>query len=294
MIVLSSCGDNDDSRGGVKNEKDPDTLVLGFVPSRDAAHLADNVEPLAKRLSEKLDMDVKTTVSININSTVEAMGAEQVHIGFIPAFGYVLANEQYGAEVILKSVRNGKGYYKAQFMVHKDSGINDLEDLQDKIWVFSDRGSTSGYLFPAQHLMTKLDIDSVGELEADFFSEIIEAGSHDTAVISLLEGDADVATSFDHALDNLEADYPDIKDQLKVIEYTVEIPNDTISVSSGISDDLKQRIKEAFLSFNDEQEMIDIMNEVYTWDAIEEAEDAEYEVVKDTYHKFKNIIEEGQ
>lgn len=294
ILVLTACSENDNSKESVKETEDPETLVLGFVPSRDASQLADNVEPLAKRLSEKLDMDVKSTVSVNINATVEAMGANQVHIGFIPAFGYVLANEQYDAEVLLKSVRNGKGYYKAQFMVRKDSGINDLKDLEDKIWVFSDRGSTSGYLFPAQHLMTELGIDSVAEMESDFFSEIIEAGSHDTAVISLLEGDADVATSFDHALDNLEADYPDIKDQIKVIEYTVEIPNDTISVSQDISDDLKQRIKEAFLSFNDEQEMIDIMNEVYTWDAIEEAEDAEYDVVKDTYHKFKNIIEEGQ
>src|SRR5699024_991961 len=195
-------------------------------------------------------------------------------------------------DVILKSIRHGSGSYKAQYVVREDSGIDDLEDLKGKIWTFADKGSTSGYLFPAKHLMDKFDLGSASELETEFFSNVTQAGSHDTAAISVLEGDADVATTFDDVRDNLEEEYPDIKDNLKVIGYTDEIPNDTISVTKEISDDLKQRIKEAFLEFNEEQEMIDIMHEVYTWDAIEEAEDSEYQVVKDTYHEFKDIIEE--
>lgn len=37
--------------------------------------------------------------------------------------------------------------------------------------------------------------------------------------------------------------------------------------------------------------MIEIMNEVYNWDEIDEATDEEYQVVKDTYQKFKDNIE---
>ncbi|MBM7599886.1 phosphonate transport system substrate-binding protein [Virgibacillus halotolerans] len=281
-FMLTACG----------NSSADDKLVMGFVPSQDSENIASSVEPLADRLSEELGIEVEGKVMTNFNSLVEAMGSNQVQIGFIPAFGYVLANEQYDVEVILKSVRNGEGSYKAQYVVREDSGIDSLEDLKGKVWTFADKGSTSGYLFPAKQLMDEFDYDSASDLETDFFSNLIESGGHDTAALSVLNGDADVATTFDDVRENLEEEYPDIKDDLKVIDYTDAIPNDTISVTKELDDDMVKKIKEAFLSFNDDQEMIDIMHEVYTWDAIEEADDSEYEIVKDTYHQFRDIIDE--
>src|SRR5699024_4076452 len=131
---------------------------------------------------------------------------------------------------------------------------------------FSDEGSTAGYLFPAKHLMEELDFDSASDLENDFFDSLIEVGGHDTAAEAVLEGDADVATTFDDFRDNLEEDYTSIREDLKVVDYTNAIPNDTISVPDELSDDLVENIREAFLAFNDDPEMIEIMNEVYNWD----------------------------
>jgi phosphonate transport system substrate-binding protein len=283
-LVLTACG----------NSSGNDKLVMGFVPSQDSENIASSVEPLADRLSEELGVEVEGKVMTNFNSLVEAMGSNQVQIGFIPAFGYVLAHEQYDVEVILKSVRHGEGSYKAQYVVREDSGIDNLEDLKGKVWTFADKGSTSGYLFPAKQLMDKFNYDSASDLETDFFSNLTQAGGHDTAALSVLNGDADVATTFDDVRDNLEEEYPDIKKDLKVIGHTDAIPNDTISVTKELDDDMVKKIKEAFLSFNDDPDMIDIMHDVYTWDAIEEAEDSEYEIVKDTYHQFKDIIQEEE
>ena len=80
-------------------------------------------------------------------------------------------------------------------------------------------------------------------------------------------------------------------EKLTILGYTEEIPNDTISVTKELDDEFVQKLKEIFLSFNDDEEMIQIMNDVYNWDAIDEATDEEYQVVKDTYAKFKNNIE---
>ncbi|WP_430788676.1 phosphate/phosphite/phosphonate ABC transporter substrate-binding protein [Virgibacillus flavescens] len=295
VFVLAACGDSKDgdAKGGDSKEESltPETLVIGFVPSQDSDTIADTVQPLADRLSDELGIEVKGQVMTSYNSLVEAMGANQVHVGFIPAFGYVLANEQYGAEVILKSIRYGSGTYKAQYLVRADSGIETLEDLKGKIWAYPDKGSTSGYLFPASQLMKKFDYATAPELETDFFSNTVQAGGHDTAALAVLEGDADVATTFDDVRTELEAEHPDVMEKLKVIGYTEEIPNDTISVTKELDDDLVKQIKEVFLSFNDDEEMIKIMNEVYNWDAIDEASDEEYKVVKDTYQEFKDNIE---
>ncbi|MEC5424685.1 phosphate/phosphite/phosphonate ABC transporter substrate-binding protein [Virgibacillus sp. C22-A2] len=287
-LILAACGTSEGNGSG--DEGTPDTLVMGFVPSQDSDKIADTVEPLAERLSEELGIDVQGKVMTNYNSLVEAMGANQVQIGFVPAFGYVLANEQYDVEVILKSIRYGSSSYKAQYLVRSDSGINSFEDLKGKVWAYGDKGSTSGYLFPASQLMKEFDFDSGSELESEFFSGTQQTGGHDNSALAVYNGDADVATTFDDVRTELEEEYPDVMDVLTVLDYTDEIPNDTISVTKELDDELVQKIKEAFLSFNDDEDMIEIMNEVYNWNAIDEASDEEYDIVKETYQEFKDDI----
>lgn len=302
-LALAACGGSDDNKTSDKSNTDkdnnateetegmiPETLVIGFVPSQDSDTIADTVEPLANRLGEELGIEVKSKVMTDYNALVEAMGANQVHIGFIPAFGYVLANEQYDVGVILKSIRHGSGTYKAQYLVRADSGIEELADLEGKIWAYGDQGSTSGYLFPANQLMEEFDIATAAELETEFFSDSIQSGGHDNSAILVYEGDADVATTFDDVRTELEEDYPDVMEKLKVLTYTEDIPNDTISVTKELDKEFVQKIKDVFLSFNEDEEMIQIMNEVYNWDAIDEATDEEYQVVKDTYAKFKDSV----
>lgn len=288
-ITLAACGSDDDAGTGSEPEK-LDKIVMGFVPSQDSDTIADTVEPLAQRLSEELGVEVEGRVLTSYNALVEAMGANQVQVGFIPAFGYVLANEQYDVEVILKSIRYGSGTYKAQYVVRADSGIETLADLEGKVWAYPDGASTSGFLFPASQLMNEFNIESVEALQTEFFSNATSTGGHDNAAIAVYEGDADVATTFDDARGELEEEYPDVMEKLKVIGYTTEIPNDTISVVSELSDEMVADIKAAFLSFNDDEDMIKIMNEVYNWDAIDEATHEEYKVVEETYNQFKDSI----
>ncbi|WP_067730282.1 phosphate/phosphite/phosphonate ABC transporter substrate-binding protein [Oceanobacillus damuensis] len=318
-LVLAACGGSDDSDTGngsedaddtnseetseesgeetgeetseESSEGIPDTLVIGFVPSQDSDTIADTVEPLADRLGEELGIEVQGQVMTNYNALVEAMGANQVQVGFIPAFGYVLANEQYDVEVILKSIRYGSGTYKAQYVVRSDSGIESLADLEGTVWAYGDQGSTSGYLFPASQLMEEFGYDTAAELESNFFSGTVQTGGHDNSAIAVLEGDADVATTFDDVRTELEEEYPTVMEELSILGYTDEIPNDTISVTKELPDEFVQEIKDVFLSFNEDEEMIQIMNDVYNWDEIDEASDEEYQVVKDTYAKFKDNIE---
>lgn len=271
-----------------KEEKDqPKKIVMGFVPSQNSDKLADTVEPLADQLSKELGIPVEGKVMNSYSAVVEGMGSGQIHIGFLPAFAYVLANEKYGVEVLLKSERYGSDKYRAQYVVREGSDIQSLADLEGKTWAIPDITSTSGFLFPAAQIMDKFDVQDV---QQGFFSQTIPAGGHDNAIITLLEGGADVATTFEDARSAVEGDYPEVHDQTRVLGYTDWIPNDTISANAELSNELVQKIESAFLSFNEDEDMLKVMKEVYSWDAIIDAKDEDYDIVRDTYQKFKDSI----
>ncbi|KMK74734.1 phosphate/phosphite/phosphonate ABC transporter substrate-binding protein [Alkalihalobacillus pseudalcaliphilus] len=275
--VLVACGTSSGDGDG--------PIVLGFVPSTDSDRIADSIEPLVERLEEELGRDVEGRVMTNFSGLVEAMGNDQVHIGFIPAFGYVQVTERYDqVEVFAKSIRHGESTYRAQYTVRADSGIESLEDLEGKIWAFADQGSTSGYLFPAAQFM-----DDYGVTDLDsYFGGQIQAGSHDASLITVLEGDADFATTFEDARTNIVEDYPEAMDELVQLDFTDAIPNDTISANTNLlSEEEIEEIKSIFLSFNEDEEMIAVMDEVYNWTGLDEASHDEYEIVRSVYKKFQ-------
>ncbi|GGM39068.1 phosphonate ABC transporter substrate-binding protein [Paraliobacillus quinghaiensis] len=274
VLFITGCGNDD-------------TLVMGFVPSQDSDEIADTIEPLEEKLSEELGREVEGRVMTNYTALVEAMGTNEVQIGFIPAFGYVLASQEHGVEVILKSERYGSGTYVAQYIVGADSGIETLADLEGKTWAYGDATSTSGYLFPAAQIMDEFGVE---DPETEFFGNSVQTGGHDQSAIAVLQGEADVATTFDDVRTGLTEDYPEIMDETKILGYSDKIPNDTISVTKELDDELVQEIKDVFLSFNDDDEMIEVMDEVYNWTGIIEAEDSEYDIVRNTFNKFGESI----
>ncbi|MBU9710302.1 phosphate/phosphite/phosphonate ABC transporter substrate-binding protein [Evansella tamaricis] len=261
-------------------------LTMGFVPSQDAANIATTVEPLAQRLSEILGVEVDAQVMTDYTGLVEGMRTQQIDIGFLPPFGFVQAEERAGVEVILKAIRHGDDSYRAQFTVAADSEIDSIEDLinnEGYVWAYGDPTSTSGFLFPGNLFLQA----GVEDLDSHFTH--ITVGGHDNSLIAVIDGQADFATTFEDAREVILDDYPDAMD-MKVIGFTDPIPNDTISLRSELSDEWKTKIKEAFLSFNDDEAMMEVMNEVYSWTGIAEAKSEDYDIVRDTYAAFEEML----
>ncbi|RFB18133.1 phosphate/phosphite/phosphonate ABC transporter substrate-binding protein [Bacillus sp. HNG] len=297
VFVIAACGSDDKDNAGDDNAKGGDEgkteevteLTMGFIPSQEADTIADNVKPLEEYLTEQLGVPVKAEVMIDFVGLVEGMRTGKVDIGFTNPFGYVQAKERANVDVLVKAIRHGSDTYKAQYVAAADSKLTSLDDVvatEGLTWAYGDPLSTSGFLFPASQLM------EMGVENLDTFYKQVAVGGHDNAALAVLDGSADFATTFTDVRDNLEKDIPDVKEKLKIIGYTDAIPNDGVSVRSDLPEDMKAKIKEAFMSINDKPEVLKVMNEVYTWDGIAEASDQEFDVVREVYEKFKDQLGE--
>jgi phosphonate transport system substrate-binding protein len=259
----------------------PTTLTLGMVPSREAERIVDSLEPIAEMLSERLLIPVETFVSTNYVGLVEAMGSGRVDIGLFGPAALVQAMDRHGAEVILASVRRGSNTYRSQFTVRCDSGIDSFDDLRGKTIAFVEAGSASGYQFPYVSLKRDHGIDANTDMETIF------AGSHDAAILTLYNGDADVATSFDDARTTIQGDYPDVMEKLCVLGYTSPIPNDGVVVRGELSDDLKQQIQQALIDIAETEEGKALTDELFNVTAFAPIDPSAYDIVREVSAQFQ-------
>ena len=183
------CGDDDEGR--------PSKLTFGQVPSEDAAGLEtaystttqiliDNVEGL-----EEIDMVVATEYA----GIAEGVIAGRIDIAQFGPFSYVISTKNGANLDVAGALTRAKGAnpgYRSYLVTGKDSGINDISDLPEKV-CFVDPGSTSSFLFPSEGLLSA----GLDPMEGSTNITPIFAGGHDASILSVLNGDCDAGFAAD-------------------------------------------------------------------------------------------------
>lgn len=262
-------------------QEDPEALVLGMVPSREADRIVDSLDPIATMLSERIGIPVETFVSTNFTGLVEAVGTGRVDIGLFGPAALVQAIDRHGAQPILASVRQGSTTYRAQFNIRCDSDIETFEDLRGRSIAFVDPASASGYQFPFATLLLEHDINPDTDMQAIF------AGSHDASALAIYNGDVDVSVTFggspgSDGRETIQNDFPDVKDVVCILGYSADIPNDGVVVREGISDDLAERIAAAMIEIAESEEGRALTQELFNVTAFAPITSEAYDIVRET------------
>ncbi len=290
----------------------PEEIVIGFVPSREAGALVEDIQPLADYLSEQLGIPVEGVVSNDYTGLVTAMETGQAHVGALPPYGMLQAVTRADAEIILQSERFGSGTYHTQFFTNEPDkycedepventrmvddeevtylncngtarendetpegpvGVEALANVEAGTAVsFVEQTSSSGYIFPATVFVTQ-GIDPEADIEAIF------AGSHDASVIAVCEGQAEIGVSFDDARTEAVTDC-DVPNNVVVFAYGPEIPNDGIAVAGSVPEELRQQIKQALLDYAETEEGAQVLDSIYNITAFTEPNLEALEIVQ--------------
>ncbi|MFN0071775.1 MAG: phosphate/phosphite/phosphonate ABC transporter substrate-binding protein [Chloroflexota bacterium] len=279
--LIAACGVGGGAALGTKDNP----IKMAFVPSSDSQKVLASGEPLGQLLEQETGYSFKVSVPTSYAAVIEAMGANNVDVGWLATFAYVLARDKFGTEAILATVRQGSKTYTGEIIVHADSGINSLDQLRGKKFAFVDPSSASGYLYPNALLKQKLS-----DYSDNFFSERIFAGGHDKVVIAVHSKQVDAGATFGDSVIGgpptdarirVQGTIPDVMEKVKVIAITDPIPNDTVSVRKGLAPEMITRLREGLLKVAQSDDGKKALKDLYQIDGLAPSSDADYNPVRE-------------
>jgi phosphonate transport system substrate-binding protein len=304
------------AQGDLGSEGNP--IQVFFVPSVEAQTITTGGEIMAQALEQATGLKYEVSVPTSYAATVEAMcAAPGSSMGFIPAAGYVIANNRCGVEVAAAAVRRGWNVYWTAYIVRRDSPIYTFGDLAGKSWAYPDAGSTSGFIVPS------VELQAAGIEPGDR----VEAGGHNQVVQAVYSGEAEFGTTFyspplvpgapwrigdlpepyDLTVDesrlaedgnlfvgdvrildaraNIRETAPDVIDQVRILRLSAPIPNDTLSFGPDFPAELRQQILDALFAFAQTEEWGQSIGseDFYGWSGLAAITDEAYDPVRQQF-----------
>lgn len=209
-----------------------DTLRLGvglFQPDKEKNDAT--YRPLAAYLSKKLGKPVELRTVDSWEGLAKSLANGETDIALMGPWGYVLANNQSGAQAVATILYDGKPEYYALMITHPRSGINGLADLKGRTFAFGDKGSTSGYLIPT-HQFLKMGIPDPEK----FFSKVLYT-KHQAIETQVTRGELDAGADYDRNRNAMIEQGLIRAADSKIIWTSAPLPNDAVAVSADLMKD---------------------------------------------------------
>lgn len=255
----------------------PKQLVMAVTPSNIPTELFKASQAFAAELGKKLGLPIKVYMPTDYLGVVEALRNGTADLAFVHPAGYVFASREAKAQIVAVDVWHGKTSYTSRIFVRRDAGLKSLEDLRGRTIAFVDPGSTSGYVYPMVLLIKKGLVKDRDP--KTFFKDAMFAGTHEAALLALLNGSVDAVASFDLA----PQQYLKEKERIEKLAYVAEtdpIPEAGMCVREGLDPALVTKLREALMAFN-APEYRPILKDFYGIDGFARARDSDYNPVRE-------------
>lgn len=225
------------------------SLVFGLLTTREPEKIVAAWTPLLQRIGAEVGRPITAWAAPTPAQLVDAFKSGRVDLAWIgnaPALELVEANV---GEVFAQMVTgDGRTGYQSILITHKDSGLNNLDDVQrpGMRLVFGDGElkSTSGHLVPLYYAFVKRGINEPKSLYAQ-----VRHSGHRVNLHAAVQREVDFATTNNVELDMFRSEHPQLAAQLRVIWQSPMIPQSPLVWATRLPIELRRRLQQAVVSF---------------------------------------------
>jgi phosphonate transport system substrate-binding protein len=223
-------------------------INLGIISTESTTNLKADWQPLIDDMSTKTGYNIKAFFASDYAGVIEAMRFNKVQVAWFGNKSAMEAVDRAKGEIFAQMVNadGTEGYY-SHMIVHKDSPVNNLDDLlkMSKNLTFSngDPNSTSGFLVPSYYVFSKNKVDPKTMFKA------VRGANHEANALAVANKQIDVATNNSETLGRIKDRMPEKASNIKVIWTSPLIPSDPMVIRSDLDPAVKAKIKDFFYSY---------------------------------------------
>jgi len=231
-------------RAAIAADANPTVLKVALLPDENASELIKRNQPLKDYLESKLGKQIELIVTTEYSSMIEAMRFGRIDVAYFGPLSYVLARSKAEIEPFAAMVEGGKPTYRSVLIASEKSGVSAIGDIRSKKVVFGDPASTSSHLIP------KAMLEDAG-LVADRDYQQNFVGAHDAVAANVANSNADAGGLSEVIWNRLVERKIIDTTKVKVLGYSKEYPQYPWTMRSDLAPDLKDKIRDAFLTLHD-------------------------------------------
>jgi len=191
-------------------------------------------DPFFKYLAGQLGVSYDLAVPTDWAGVAVALASNQVDLAWMGPWGYVLANDDSGAQAIATAKYDGKPIYHAIVIARPGLKIERWpDDGKGLRMAFADAGSTSGWLIPTFWFKSR-------GIDPKTYFQFRDGNSHPANEIAVASGQTDLATDYDRNRNSMIEHGTIAADATKVVWTSDPLPNDAIAVRKGFDPTLAE------------------------------------------------------
>lgn len=248
------------------------TLRLGSVAMDIPAVMHRRLTPLTQYLGETLKRPVELHLSPNMPHAIEQLASGKVDLAYLTPVAYLKAHERGQAQLVVKTVTQGKGSFQLMVVVQEAGAIRSIDDLRGKRFAFGDKAAI---LQRAVVVGAGMPIEQLGDHHF--------IGHYDNIARAVLSGDFDAGILKDTAALKWEGK------GLRILHRSPDLPPYNIAARRDLDAKVIAQVRAAFLSLDanrpEHRAIIQALDSTY--DGFAPTDDKEYEAIRRLIAPFK-------
>jgi len=223
-------------------------VTFGIISTEATQNLKADWQPLLDDMEKQTGLKVKAFFAPDYAGIIEGMRFNKVQMAWMGNKSAMEAVDRSNAEVFAQMVNadGTQGYY-SHLIVHKDSTLNNLNDLFSNAKNLSfgngDPNSTSGFLVPGFYVFAQNKVD------AKTAFKITRSANHEANALAVANKQVDVATNNSENLEKIKERQLAKFNDLKIIWTSPLIPLDPLVMSKNLPEATKAKIKTFFYNY---------------------------------------------
>lgn len=207
-------------------------------------------------ISAKLGVPIEFKQRKTYGEVNELLKEKKLDFAFICTGAYLEVKNKIPIEILVVPVVNGKPYYQAYVIVNKDSNINDLNDLKNKSFAFTDPLSNTGYSFVINLLKSNMTTPD------KYFSKTIYTYAHDYSIQAVKRKIVDGATVDGLVFEYLKKFQPEKVEGIKIIHKSRDFGIPPFVVQQNLNNDLKTKLRNIMLNMHLDKEGKNLLSKI--------------------------------